>query len=127
MRELTVELGDRSYPILVGAGVLADCEALAALAAGRGVAVVTDSNVAALHGRRVADALRRERLTTETAQLRDMAGEISWAKVTNVSPADYPAIAADRKSAAPHSRIGNSESGGFLIDRVKSVNYTRTK
>jgi len=59
MRELTVELGDRSYPILVGAGLLADCEALAALAAGRGVAVVTDSNVAALHGRRVADALRR--------------------------------------------------------------------
>ncbi len=44
----------------------------------------------------VADALRRERLATETAQLRDMAGEISWAKVSNVSPADYPAIAAER-------------------------------
>lgn len=41
----------------------------------------------------VADALRRERLGTETAVLRDMAGEISWAKVSNVSPSDYPGIA----------------------------------
>ena len=41
----------------------------------------------------VADALRRERLGTDTAQLRDMAAEITWAKVSNVTAADYPAIA----------------------------------
>ncbi len=58
MRELTVSLGERSYPILVGAGLLADCAPLAALAAGRMVAVVTDSNVAALHARPVVAALR---------------------------------------------------------------------
>jgi shikimate kinase/3-dehydroquinate synthase len=58
MREVTVSLGERSYPILVGAGLLADCAPLATLAAGRMVAVVTDSNVAALHARPVVAALR---------------------------------------------------------------------
>ena len=42
----------------------------------------------------VADALRRERLVPDTGLLRDLAGEISWAKVSNVAPADYPAAAA---------------------------------
>ncbi|MFN9772853.1 MAG: 3-dehydroquinate synthase [Burkholderiales bacterium] len=58
MREVSVSLGERSYPILVGAGLLADCAPLATLAAGRMVAVVTDSNVAALHARPVVAALR---------------------------------------------------------------------
>jgi 3-dehydroquinate synthase len=58
MREVTVSLGERSYPILVGAGLLADCAPLARLAAGRMVAVVTDSNVAALHAAPVAASLR---------------------------------------------------------------------
>ena len=58
MREVTVSLGERSYPILVGAGLLADCAPLATLASGRMVAVVTDSNVAALHARPVVAALR---------------------------------------------------------------------
>lgn len=44
----------------------------------------------------VADALRRERLPTETALLRDLAGEIAWAKVSNVAPQDYPALAAQQ-------------------------------
>jgi 3-dehydroquinate synthase len=58
VRELTVELGERSYPILVGAGLLADCVPLARLAAGRQVAVVSDANVAPLHAAGVARALR---------------------------------------------------------------------
>jgi len=49
MIELTVALGERSYPILIGRGLLADCEPLQRLAAGRQVAIVTDSNVASLH------------------------------------------------------------------------------
>lgn len=49
----------------------------------------------------VADALRRERLPTETALLRDLAGEISWAKVSNVAAPDYPAIAEQQ-----HREIG---------------------
>ncbi len=41
----------------------------------------------------VADALRRERLAPDTGLLRDVAGEISWAKVSNVAPGEYAALA----------------------------------
>ncbi len=41
----------------------------------------------------VADALRREGLTPEPGLLRDVAQEVSWAKVSNVSPTDYPSVA----------------------------------
>ncbi|MFT3877885.1 MAG: ATP-dependent DNA helicase UvrD2 [Propioniciclava sp.] len=44
----------------------------------------------------VADALRRDRLTPDTTLLRDMAAEISWAKVSNVAPGEYAAIAPTR-------------------------------
>jgi DNA helicase-2/ATP-dependent DNA helicase PcrA len=39
----------------------------------------------------VAEAARRLRVSTGLAELRDAAGEIEWAKVTQVRPADYPA------------------------------------
>jgi 3-dehydroquinate synthase len=58
MHEVTVALGERTYPILVGSGLIGGCERLAALAAGRMVAVVTDANVASLHAHRVSAALR---------------------------------------------------------------------
>lgn len=41
----------------------------------------------------VAEAAGRLRVPVDTAVLRDLVGEISWAKVSNVSPVDYPAIA----------------------------------
>jgi 3-dehydroquinate synthase len=56
MRELRVSLGERSYPILIGPGLVAgDHPALERLAAGRMVAIVTDEHVGPLH----AAALRR--------------------------------------------------------------------
>jgi 3-dehydroquinate synthase len=54
MRELKVALGERTYPILIGSGLLARCEPLARLAEGRMVAIVTDTNV----GPRYAGAVR---------------------------------------------------------------------
>ncbi|MBU2722012.1 3-dehydroquinate synthase, partial [Acidithiobacillus ferridurans] len=49
MRSLCVDLGQRSYPIHTGTGILAD-SALFAPALSKGpVAVVTDSNVAPLY------------------------------------------------------------------------------
>lgn len=42
----------------------------------------------------VAEAAGRLRVPADTATLRDLVGEISWAKVSNVTAADYPAIAA---------------------------------
>src|SRR5690606_4838623 len=41
----------------------------------------------------VAEAAHRCRVTTDTADLRDLAGEIEWAKVSNVRPDDYPTVA----------------------------------
>jgi shikimate kinase/3-dehydroquinate synthase len=55
-REVAVALGDRSYRILIGEGLIASAgERLAKLAPGGSCAIVTDENVAALH----LDPLRR--------------------------------------------------------------------
>ena len=59
----------------------------------------------------VADALRRERLTPDTGMLRDVAGEISWAKVSNVAPGEYAALAAHR----------GRETGSLAPDQVGRV------
>jgi DNA helicase II / ATP-dependent DNA helicase PcrA len=49
----------------------------------------------------VAEAAGRHRLRTDTGLLRDLSGEISWAKVTNVAPGEYPGLArAARRSVS---------------------------
>jgi 3-dehydroquinate synthase len=58
MPELQVALGERSYPILIGSGLLDRCDALARLAAGRQVAMVTDTRVAPLYAARLQAALQ---------------------------------------------------------------------
>ncbi|HEY0950711.1 ATP-dependent helicase, partial [Nocardioides sp.] len=51
----------------------------------------------------LATAARRQRLNADQALLRDLASEIEWAKVSNVRPDDYPAVAAQRgRSVAGH-------------------------
>ncbi|MCL4184742.1 MAG: 3-dehydroquinate synthase [Burkholderiaceae bacterium] len=57
VHELRVSLGDRSYPIVIGAGVLAGNDALARLAQGRQVAVVTNDTVGELYEARLAASL----------------------------------------------------------------------
>ncbi len=57
VRELRVSLGERSYPILIGPGLLAGNDALARLAQGRQVAVVTNDTVGDLYEARLAGAL----------------------------------------------------------------------
>jgi DNA helicase-2/ATP-dependent DNA helicase PcrA len=44
----------------------------------------------------LASAARRQRLNADQAQLRDLASEIEWAKVSNVHPDDYARIARTR-------------------------------
>jgi len=58
VRELQVALGERAYPIRIGAGLLDGDEKLAALASGRQVAVVSNETVASLYLARLARALR---------------------------------------------------------------------
>ena len=55
---LNVDLGDRSYPITIGAGLLADASLLARHIAGNKVAIVTNTTVAPLYLEQVAAPLR---------------------------------------------------------------------
>lgn len=41
----------------------------------------------------VAEAAGRNRLSNETTTIRDLSAEISWSKVSNVTPGSYPALA----------------------------------
>jgi 3-dehydroquinate synthase len=49
VRSIQVSLGERSYPILIGEGLVDGCEPLVRLAQGRQVAIVTDDTVAPLY------------------------------------------------------------------------------
>jgi DNA helicase-2/ATP-dependent DNA helicase PcrA len=53
----------------------------------------------------VADAAARLRVSVDRAAVRDLAAEIEWAKVSMLTPQDYPAAAA----AAGHDRPGGFE------------------
>jgi 3-dehydroquinate synthase len=55
---LSVDLGERSYPIAIGPGLLSDPELLARHIPGRQVAIVTNTTVAPLYLERVAAPLR---------------------------------------------------------------------
>jgi 3-dehydroquinate synthase len=57
VHELRVSLGERSYPLVIGAGVLAGSEALARLAQDRQVAVVSNDTVGELYEARLATSL----------------------------------------------------------------------
>ncbi len=41
----------------------------------------------------IAETATRLHIGTDTATLRDLSGEISWAKVSNIAPEDYPSVA----------------------------------
>lgn len=47
----------------------------------------------------VAEAANRLRVSVDTPRLRDLVSEIAWAKVSNVSPEDYPRVAAQHHRA----------------------------
>lgn len=84
MREVPVSLGDRSYSIQVGSGLLAGNDALARLATGRMVAIVTDSNVAALHARTVADTLRPHAASLHEVVLPAGESNKTWATLNRI-------------------------------------------
>ncbi|MEK7412893.1 MAG: 3-dehydroquinate synthase [Planctomycetota bacterium] len=76
VRTLTVDLGPRSYPIHIGAGLLAQAGALLAPIVGGGRAlVVADSTVAQRHGRQLLSALAGARIDATLVEF--PAGETS--------------------------------------------------
>jgi DNA helicase II / ATP-dependent DNA helicase PcrA len=61
----------------------------------------------------VAEAARRLRISAGLAELRDAAGEIEWAKVSQVRPADYPAatVRAGRNPPLDAPTVGRIYAG----------------
>ncbi|WP_054815139.1 ATP-dependent DNA helicase UvrD2 [Nocardia arizonensis] len=75
----------------------------------------------------VAKAAQREGLSTATESVRDLLGEIEWAKASLIAPEDYPAAAASHRREPPYeaTRVARVYSGyeslktspdGLLLD-----------
>lgn len=70
----------------------------------------------------VAEAAARQGVQAETARLRDLASEISWAKVSNVSPSQYPGLA-----AGLHRAVSGVDAAtvGRVFNAYEQVKRTR--
>jgi 3-dehydroquinate synthase len=85
MTEITVALGDRSYPVRIEAGLLARAGAiLKPLARGRTVVIVADANVAA-HLETLRASLEREGVASEAIILPPGEGSKSWATLEHLT------------------------------------------
>lgn len=97
MIELTVDLGERSYPILIGPGLIDRCEPLRRLADGRLVAVITNETVAPLYADRLQASLAGAAASIERVVLPDGEAYKTWPVLDRV----FDALLAkrfDRKS-----------------------------
>jgi shikimate kinase/3-dehydroquinate synthase len=81
---LNVDLGERSYPIVIGAGVLSDPEQIRRHIPGRQVAIVTNATVAPLYLDRVAGALRADGRTVLDIVLPDGEEHKQWGSMMQV-------------------------------------------
>lgn len=83
-----VSLGDRSYEVRIGQGLIdAAGAAIAPFAPSRRVAIVTDETVEALHGARLRGALEAAGLTVKTVVVPPGEGTKSWAGLAQVCDA----------------------------------------
>jgi len=83
-REITVSLGERSYPILIGEGLLGDAPLLREMARGRQVAIVTNDVVAALHEPALRHALDGVAAALITVVLPDGEANKDWPTLNKV-------------------------------------------
>ncbi len=70
----------------------------------------------------VADAAGRLRVTVDTPRLRDLVGEIAWAKVSNVGPEEYAQVAAARHrslAAFDHETVARVFAGYEEVKRER--------
>jgi 3-dehydroquinate synthase len=82
--ELSVELGDRSYPIVIGEGLIDGCEQLRALAAGRQLAIITNDVVGPLYSARLAQSLAGVAASIATVILPDGEEHKHWATLNRI-------------------------------------------
>ena len=92
MRTLNVALGDRSYPIRIGAGLLTQADLLAAALAVPRAAIVTNSVVAPLYLDKVAAPLRAAGVRLTEIILPDGEAHKNWETLNTI----FDALLADR-------------------------------
>lgn len=86
MNRVRVELGTRSYNVLIGAGLVAGAgKALAPMLRRKRVAIVTDETVAGLHLPALTDALAAEGIAVSALALPPGEGTKSWAELQRVT------------------------------------------
>lgn len=84
MRSLTVGLGERSYPIHIGPGLLGRPDLVAAMAPGKRVVVVSNATVAPLYMGRFAKPLREAGLDVGEIILPDGEAFKTWATLNDI-------------------------------------------
>ena len=84
MHQVEVSLAERSYPILIGRGLLQQCDALSRLAAGRMVAIVTDDQVGPRYAPQLQAALAASAATCVTVTLPAGEANKGWATLEPV-------------------------------------------
>jgi 3-dehydroquinate synthase len=84
MQTLRVELGERAYPIHIGAGLLADARLLTPHLAQPRVAVVTNTTVAPLYLARLSDALHAQGVELISIVLEDGERYKDWATLNRI-------------------------------------------
>ena len=87
MRTLTVELGDRSYPIHVGAGLLAQTGLLAGRLPQKRVAIITNSTVASLYLERLTASLAAQGVRAVPIVLPDGEEHKNWETLNTIMDA----------------------------------------
>lgn len=96
-RTLRVELGERSYPIHIGRGMLERAEAFEPSVSGRLAAIVTNDTVAPLYGSQLRSALERAGARTLTITLPDGEVHKDWRTLDRIFAALLEARA-DRRT-----------------------------
>jgi 3-dehydroquinate synthase len=98
VRTLTVDLGDRSYPIHIGPGLLGRVELIAERLPQRRVALVTNTTVEPLHGVRFLAALRGHDIAVVPVVLPDGEAHKNWETLNRIFDA-LIASRCERKTA----------------------------
>lgn len=97
MTKLTVNLGERSYSIVIGAGILGDVQWWSEFAGGQSVAIVTNETIAPLFAAKLKGVLEQSARRVLTVILPDGEQHKNWATLTRVFDA-LLAARCDRKT-----------------------------
>ena len=83
MRQVEVALGERSYPVIIGNGLIGRCgELLAPFARNGRIVIVTDENVWSVLGERVSTIINAENINVSPITVAPGEDSKSWATLS---------------------------------------------